>query len=1152
MPAVIGFVTQAFTTGILKGVLGRILISVALGAVQGLLAKARSDRAAAANRGIRGEVTLTGAKTPMGFVIGRYATGGRSVVAPYTFGTNNNYMTYVISLGCRRGGSLAKMIVNGEIVELAATSHATYGRNVTGKYANKMWVKFRDGSETTADSFLLSQFGSHPDRPWSSDMIGRDSVTVIVTFFYDDEVYPGGNVDVRFELTDIPFYDPRKDTTAGGSGSHRFSNPATWEPTQNPVVMIYNILRGIEIAGVGVWGGHSEADDFRFSEWSAAMTKSNTRYKAGYEVYLSDKPADIIDELLKACSGQVANVGGTWRISIGAPDAAVYYFSDDDLVVSENSQFDPFPGIDSTINTVVASYVNPLANWEVSEATTVTDAAYIASDDDRSLEADLALNTVFDDEQAQDLATTMLADSRRFRSHIHTLTLSAMFLEPLDTISWTSEYNGYVTKLFEVGQLSADVLGCIPSVTTRERDPDDYDFGGGIPYTPPVMTTTPVPTSVDGFTITGYVLSDGVRPRRPALRLAWEPTVMAFARAIRYQVRLTSAPATVTHEGAHSDPASGVVIVSEGILSNTSYQVRVKVVARGRSNPWSGWITVVSPNVGLGSVDMEDAFIQEIEDIAALAGVTPVSFLPLAGDKVDQIVLLVPPGRLYRWTGSVWTTDLFAGVEPGTLDIAAFASTIRPVELFAALPVTGNFDGRQAYRTTDKTSWRHNGTDWVNINAADQIVGQLIAGQIAAGAIGATEIAAGAIVARNLAVADFSNRVTDPLGLDLNNWKVNNPSANIALWTGSGATDQMTSGIAMYSIAGGYSQFMNRSSGTFTAPVRGSNGVFTVAPGETYFLKAKVHKSAAATVIQAYLGFWVANGVDASAAYPLVSVTWSAVQSGWLDIEGIITIPALVGGFPPALASIVGGMFNNATVTGVRVLFGSMQVRRANAGELTVDGSIKAHHLAVETLLTDSAQIGALIVNNGHLANATITTAKIGDGQITNAKIGGLAVDTANIASAAVTNAKIDNLAVTSAKIADLTVGTIKITNNAVTNGVAASKTSGSGSTSAIQSRNITITCVGSTPVSIWLKAKLTITGSSGTGELRAYWNGTLIYSDSETVANPPSGETKVIEADEMFSLTSVSGTNTLRIESEFSGAWSRVFGPAVMIELKK
>lgn len=667
MPAVIGFVAKAFATGFLKGVLGRILISVALGAVQSLLAKARSDRAAAANRGIRGEVTLSGAKTPMAFVIGRYATGGRSIVAPYTFGTNNNYMTYVISLGCRRGGSLAKLIVNGEVVELATTSHATYGLNVTGKYADKMWVRFRDGSETTADSFLLSQFGSHPDRPWSSDMIGRDSVTAIVTFFYDDEVYPGGNVDVRFELTDIPFYDPRKDTTAGGAGAHRFNDPATWEPTKNPVVMIYNILRGIEIAGVGVWGGNSDADDFRFSEWSAAMTKSNPRYKAGYEVYLSDKPADIVNELLKACSGQVANIGGTWRISVGAPDAAVYYFSDDDLVVSESSQFDPFPGIDSTINTVVASYVNPAAMWEVSEAVTVTDATYIASDDNRTLEADLPLSAVFDDEQAQDLAETMLADSRRFRSHIHTLPLSAMFLEPLDTISWTSEHNGYVTKLFEIGQLSADVLGCVPSVTTRERDPDDYDFGGGIPYVPPVFTTTPYPTSVDGFTITGYILTDGTNDRRPALRLAWEPSAMSFAKAIRYQVRLTDYPDTITHEGAHSDPASGVVIISGGVLPATSYQVRVKVVAKKRVNPWSGWITVMSPDVRLGSVELADdinATLDEADRVVAEYDALVAGFAGTLVDALDDAASLANAG-LEGWlvdpTFRQWTAgDLTA------------------------------------------------------------------------------------------------------------------------------------------------------------------------------------------------------------------------------------------------------------------------------------------------------------------------------------------------------------------------------------------------------------------------------------------------------------------------------------------------------------
>lgn len=604
MAALVGVISKVFASGFLKSVLGRILISVALGAVQTLLAKARADRIAAANRGIRGEKTLSGSKNPMGFILGRYATGGVHVVTPYTSGTNNNYMTYVIMLGCRRGATLSKMIVSGEVVQLDTTTNATYGRNVLGKYAGKMWVKFRNGTETTADTFLTSTFGSHPDRPWTSDMIGRDAPHAIVTFFYDDELY-NQYPEVRFEVTDTPLYDIRKDTTAGGSGAHRWSNPTTWEPTTNPVVMIYNILRGIPIAGVGTWGGEAEAEDFRFTEWAAAMNKAQGRYQAGFEVYLSDKPDAVISELLKSCSGQIADVGGTWRVSVGAPDAAVYYFSDEDLIVSENTQFDPFPGVEDTTNTVVATFVNPEALWEVSEAITTTNADFIATDDARILETDLSLSAVFDSVQAQDLATTMLADNRRFRSHITTLPLSAMFVEPLDTVGWTSEYNGYNAKLFEIGQCSADVIGCIPTVTSRERDPNDYDFAGGVPYVPVSTVTTPIPTVVDGFTVTGHIITDGSSNRRPALRITWGAGSIGFARSIRYRVRLTASPATMTNEGAHADPSSGVLIISEGILPAVSYQVSVKVVARGRSNPWSSWITVVSPDVRFSAEDFD-------------------------------------------------------------------------------------------------------------------------------------------------------------------------------------------------------------------------------------------------------------------------------------------------------------------------------------------------------------------------------------------------------------------------------------------------------------------------------------------------------------------------------------------------------------------
>ena len=54
-------------------------------------------------------------------------------------------------------------------------------------------------------------------------------------------------------------YDPRLDSTNGGSGPHRWNNPGTWEWSGNPAICDYNFRRGFyrngqRLLGMGVPG----------------------------------------------------------------------------------------------------------------------------------------------------------------------------------------------------------------------------------------------------------------------------------------------------------------------------------------------------------------------------------------------------------------------------------------------------------------------------------------------------------------------------------------------------------------------------------------------------------------------------------------------------------------------------------------------------------------------------------------------------------------------------------------------------------------------------------------------------------------------------------------------------------------------------------
>ncbi len=139
-------------------------------------------------------------------------------------------------------------------------------------YAGYVWCQFKDGSQTAADPDLVALYGSYPARPWEATMVGRGVAHAILTFLWrDDPQLWQGRPEVKLVVRGIRLYDPRKDSTAGGSGAHRYGTTSTHEWSDNPVVMIYNLFRGIQIRGGAIFGGGFTGDQLPYATWAAAM-----------------------------------------------------------------------------------------------------------------------------------------------------------------------------------------------------------------------------------------------------------------------------------------------------------------------------------------------------------------------------------------------------------------------------------------------------------------------------------------------------------------------------------------------------------------------------------------------------------------------------------------------------------------------------------------------------------------------------------------------------------------------------------------------------------------------------------------------------------------------------------------------------------------
>src|SRR5690606_29128738 len=81
------------------------------------------------------------------------------------------------------------------------------------------------------------------------------------------------------------------------------------------------------------------------------------QFSCGYEIKVAEhEPADVIEELLKSCNGQYSDTGGICRVHVGAPGLPVMFLTDDDWVVTDPQDFEPFKGLEQTFNGATATY----------------------------------------------------------------------------------------------------------------------------------------------------------------------------------------------------------------------------------------------------------------------------------------------------------------------------------------------------------------------------------------------------------------------------------------------------------------------------------------------------------------------------------------------------------------------------------------------------------------------------------------------------------------------------------------------------------------------------------------------------------------------------------------------------------------------------
>lgn len=597
--------------------------------------------------GVQGKLA-GGGDVPRSFGLGYHTTAGSLIYANTHGGgydTPNALLTQVIALSDLPGERLVGLWVNGARVTLPEgaanytswTDDDDFGypipefirpHNGEGSPTPHLWVKFYDGTQTQADRFTVAHCDS-AERPYTNANVGRGVCYAIVHAFNDENLWSGFPT-AKFELSGVPLYDPSKDSSVGGTGSQRYNDPSTWggDGDNFPAVQIYNILRGFSYGGAWLYGlQNTSAARLPVANWIVQIEKCRSTvveatgaqptYRTGGQINVDAQPANAIEAILTGCQGRLSEIGGFYKIHVGAPDTPTFSFSDDDILSTEPQTYRPFFSLADSVNGIQATYPDPAQGWNNATAPAYYRTDLEARDGDRRLMASPAFDFVPYPEQAQRLQKSAIEEAQRARTH--SLTLPPMFwlVEPGDVGEWTSVRNGYSAKQFRVDG-AVDKANLDVMLTLTEVDPADYDWNTGADFTPVTgggtVSNPPAPQAIDSFDAQPYTLvdADGIG-RRPAILISWG--VQPGIAAVQFEVRLAADGSHVTR-GRTDRPTAGNLIITQSILPATDYQVRGQFVpSTPRDMLWSSWLDVTTPDIRFSVADFDEALTRAVTSL---------------------------------------------------------------------------------------------------------------------------------------------------------------------------------------------------------------------------------------------------------------------------------------------------------------------------------------------------------------------------------------------------------------------------------------------------------------------------------------------------------------------------------------------------------
>ena len=492
-----------------------------LGANKMLTPKTKFGSKAGATNALRSRlVNNRSSISPRDLVYGTVRKGGQIAYLEVT-GDEGEHLHMVLLHASHECESLGDIYINDEQVPLTSAAEGSLRTPTSGnKYENHLQVYDHLGSENQAVDSALNTISGTIDS--NDRFRGICYSYIRLTLDQENNLWPGGLPNITRIVEGKKLYDPRTATKSitgvtvanppvVTSAGHGYSNGdrvyisgivGTTELNHREFRVSNKTTDTFELEGIGSTGlssytsggtisklaysanaalvigdflrsnfGYGRAgtnvSTIATSEWTAAANYSDEnvtlsdastekRYEINGVIFADEDPRKVANELRKNCAGFVEYIGGKWIIHAGAWRAPSVYLDEGDFAggISTQTKDDRR----SSANRIKGVFANADDNYNLVEFPAVTNATYLANDNDVESYRDCEFKFITSNAAAQRVAKIMLERGRQSITHDATFNLKAMQIQAGDNFMLRFDKYGYGAAGTHTGSDGASTL----------------------------------------------------------------------------------------------------------------------------------------------------------------------------------------------------------------------------------------------------------------------------------------------------------------------------------------------------------------------------------------------------------------------------------------------------------------------------------------------------------------------------------------------------------------------------------------------------------------------------------------------------------------------------------------------------------------------